>query len=751
MRLLHSLHDRLTGLFMPAALRGAPLETQGHLHVILWFWATIMFWSPPYAALYYLLGCPRAAAAICVWSVFGCVVPLIIRRTGSVRLAGNFYVLVLTSLLVVLISLTGGGSSPVRVWLVLIPPLAVTLSGLRSTIISTAIVLGFLVALTVLERLGYRAVSELHPADTRFLSVVSLTTLIVVVAVFALTYEHFQRRTVARIHERADALRVALDENVAIQRELQNTNASLARQIQERLQAEQALRTSEGLLSNVLAHVPFYVFWKDHELRYLGCNQRFAEIAARAAPEDLRGKTDYDLVWTREEADWFRVCDRRVMESGEPLIDIEEPLHRSDGTTATLLTSKVPLRDADGRVFGVLGIFADITARKQLEMRLHLQSSALAAAANAVVICDTSGRIIWVNPAFAQLTGYSYEETVGQFPSLLKSGEHPPTFYSRLWKTISGGEVWHGQMRNRRKDGRIYDEEMTITPVRSAEGVITHYVAIKQDITERKRSERLVRERDQLHASVKAHEQFLGVVGHELRTPLAGLMIIAEFLLREDTRNTAEFEGFVRSIHDEVERMSGVVNDLIEVARLNSGIAKFQWGNVNLCRAATEAMATIRPLVDPQNVRLAVHVDPPDMTMCGDEGAIRRLIINLLSNAQKHTAGGAIGVSVTAVNDDDGPCVELAVSDTGTGMSPETAARLGEAFALNAGVVGDKNVAGSGLGLAICRGIVSAHGGTITIQSRLNEGTTCRVRLRADLPAAQASDQLVEITTEAQS
>lgn len=735
---------------MPAALRATPVETQGHLHVILWFWATIMFWSPPYAALYYLLGCTRAAAAICLWSVFGCAVPLIIRRTGSVRLAGNFYVLVLTSLLVVLISLTGGGSSPVRVWLVLIPPLAVTLSGLRSTIMLTAIVVGFLVSLAVLERLGYRAISELRGADTRFLGIVSLTTLIVVVAVFALTYEHFQRRTVARIHERADALRVALDENVAIQRELQSTNASLARQIQERLQAEQALRTSEGLLSNVLAHIPFYVFWKDRELRYLGCNQHFAAIAACAAPENIRGKTDYDLVWTLEEADWFRECDRRVMESGEPLIDLEESMHRSDGTTATLLTSKVPLRDEGGRVFGVLGIFADITARKQLEMRLHLQSSALAAAANAVVITDTSGRMIWVNPAFSELTGYSYEEAVGQFPSMLKSGEHPPAFYSRLWKIISGGQVWRGQMRNRRKDGRIYDEEMTITPVRGADGAVTHYVAIKQDITERKRGERLIRERDQLHASVKAHEQFLGVVGHELRTPLAGLMIIAEFLLREDARNTAEFDGFIRSIHDEVERMSGVVNDLIEVARLNSGIAKFHWGNVNLIRAATEAMATIRPLVDPQNVRLAVHVDPPDMTMCGDECAIRRLIINLLSNAQKHTRSGAIGVSITAVTVDDTPHVELAVSDTGAGMSPETAARLGEAFALNAGVVGEKNVSGSGLGLAICRGIVSAHGGTIAIQSKLNEGTICRVRLRADLLAALASDQLAEITTEAQ-
>jgi PAS domain S-box-containing protein len=139
--------------------------------------------------------------------------------------------------------------------------------------------------------------------------------------------------------------------------------------------------------------------------------------------------------------------------------------------------------------FGVAITYGDVTDRRRAEEELRLQSTALQAAANGIVITDREGNIQWVNDAFTRLTGYSAAEAIGNNPRVLKSGEHDAAFYRDLWDTILSGRVWRGEVVNRRKDGRLYNEEMTITPVRGAGGAITRFIAIKQDITARKRAE----------------------------------------------------------------------------------------------------------------------------------------------------------------------------------------------------------------------------------------------------------------------
>src|SRR5579872_2001890 len=124
---------------------------------------------------------------------------------------------------------------------------------------------------------------------------------------------------------------------------------------------------------------------------------------------------------------------------------------------------------------------------------LDLHSAALAATANAVVITDLTGTVIWVNSAFEQLTGYSLTELVGQSTRVLKSGQNPPALYEEMWRAILDGKIWRGELTNRRKNGSLYIEEMTITPLRNSVGKITHFVAIKQDITQRKRLEERTR------------------------------------------------------------------------------------------------------------------------------------------------------------------------------------------------------------------------------------------------------------------
>ncbi len=179
----------------------------------------------------------------------------------------------------------------------------------------------------------------------------------------------------------------------------------------------------------------------------------------------------------------------------------DEFLWRKDGSGLPVEYGATPILK-DGVVIGSVVSFTDITLRKQQEAELQIQHSALESAANAIAIVDRRGIIQWVNPAFTRLTGYQRDEAVGQNPRVLNSGVHEKAFFHNLWKTILDGSVWQGTLTNKRKDGSFYQEEMTITPVCSRQGEITHFVAVKQDISERLRAEQRLRETEQFFRSV---------------------------------------------------------------------------------------------------------------------------------------------------------------------------------------------------------------------------------------------------------
>jgi signal transduction histidine kinase len=261
----------------------------------------------------------------------------------------------------------------------------------------------------------------------------------------------------------------------------------------------------------------------------------------------------------------------------------------------------------------------------------------------------------------------------------------------------------------------------------------TSVIIVIDDITEQKRLEALELERRSLKDAVASMEQVLGVVGHELRTPLAGLRALSDYLIDPASRGTPEHETFLRELNCEVIRMSDTVDSLLEAARLNSGRARWNWSEFEIEPICLEAIENTRRLLPDEQVKLDFQIASGVKLMHGDSSAIRRLLINLLSNARKNTPRGEIRISAQNKSCEGQRYTELSVSDTGTGIPPGVLQQLGEAFALNAGVVGDNYVSGAGLGLSICKGIVAAHGGWIAIQSKLGEGTTVTAMLRSDL------------------
>jgi PAS domain S-box-containing protein len=220
--------------------------------------------------------------------------------------------------------------------------------------------------------------------------------------------------------------------------------------------------------------------------------------------EELIG-TDFSSYFTDPEK--ARAGYQQVFEIGS-VRDYELEIQHKDGYTTPVIYNASIYRDEASQMTGVFAAARDITERKQAERHLILLTTALESAANGIILTDINGSILWSNPAFSQMTGFAHEEIIGQNPRLIKSGKQEPTYYQELWNTILAGEVWHGELINRRKDGSLYYEEQTITPVIDQKKNITNFISIKQDITDHKRAEQLLeRQNQELLALSKAEHR----------------------------------------------------------------------------------------------------------------------------------------------------------------------------------------------------------------------------------------------------
>lgn len=250
---------------------------------------------------------------------------------------------------------------------------------------------------------------------------------------------------------------------------------------------EAQLNASQAQLRALVQAIPDLIWLKDKEGIYLSCNTMFERYLG-VKEADLIGKTDYDFV-NSDVAAKFRESDKQIMETGIACVIEENIVFAEDGRGACIEAIKTPLRDNEGNIIGVLGIGRNITTRKKAEDSLRKFSLAVEQSPCNIVITDLTARIEYANKGFELTTGYSLEEILGKTPKILNSGKTPRSTFNELWTALRNGERWRGELINRRKDGSEYIELAFITPVRQTNGEITHYLAIKEDITERKKLE----------------------------------------------------------------------------------------------------------------------------------------------------------------------------------------------------------------------------------------------------------------------
>lgn len=404
------------------------------------------------------------------------------------------------------------------------------------------------------------------------------------------------------------------------------------------------------------------------------------------------------------------------------------------------LSDAMPRRLEDGSTLWY-GIITDITDRKHAEDELQNLRTAVDQSANTVVITDPSGRIEYANPAFEKSTGYTMEEVIGHNPRVLKSGEQDAVFYHRLWASISSGEIWRGQFHNRRKDGTLYWESATISPVLNALGEVMHYIAIKEDITERKALEaNLLEALERAKAANQAKSDFLAVMSHELRTPLNGVLGFAELL--SDTPLNEEQQDYARTIRSSGNHLLDVVNDILDFSSLEKGRMILEAARVSVLDLVESSIVSIQKPATDKGLEFLWTIDPAAPSqIVGDERRIRQILINLLGNAVKFTSKGSVSLRVAMSTGTETATLDFSVEDTGPGLSEEMLGLIFRPFT-QADTTLHRQFEGTGLGLAISQRLAKGMGGQISVVSDPGRGSRFTLHLPVSRPAAAPPESL---------
>ena len=369
-----------------------------------------------------------------------------------------------------------------------------------------------------------------------------------------------------------------------------------------------------------------------------------------------------------------------------------------------------------------------------------------------------TGRVLYVNPAFEQVWGLPREQLYID-PSLWCGAVDPSDRpeVERRFSTIEHTGRFEADYRIHRRDGQVRWVRDRGWVLSATADRPAYLAGMARDVTQLKQLEhdaeaehqRQHRAQQQAMASL---ESLLGVVAHELRTPLSAVRVMTELMLQSAREPDGEFDAMMR-IHQEVVRMSELVHDMLETARQNGDGSTWQWSRFELGPVVEDCLRCVRPLLDPDRVSLDAYTEPADLAMHGDAASIRRLTINLLSNAAQHTPDGAIQLVIEQIEPtgDAAPMrqVRIVVHDTGCGIDPKHLPLLGRPFATNSARVGSGYSRGTGLGLAICCGIVAAHGGRIELSSQPGSGTSINIVLMADADGPQPGKVGIEVMREA--
>ena len=414
---------------------------------------------------------------------------------------------------------------------------------------------------------------------------------------------------------------------------------------------------------------------------------------------------------------------------------------------------------------GAVIVHVDITERERVDEMLRRLSLVVEQSPESIIITDLEANIEYVNKAFVQNTGYSRTEVIKANPNILQSGQTPPSTYTAMWSALKRGDVWKGELVNKRKDGSLYTESAVLTPIRRRSGRITHYVAVKQDITDKKqidqeldqhrhhledlvrsRTAELAIERDNSEAANSAKSDFLANMSHEIRTPINAVLGFSFLCLNLALDPRAR--DYLLKIHSASESLLSLVNDILDFSKIDAGKLQLESISFSLDDVLRRVANLFSVAAHGKGLELVIGRLPevPNFLL-GDAHRLLQVLVNLISNALKFTEQGEISLLVECLSCGDGRVsLSFKIRDSGVGITQQQQSTLFAAFT-QADSSTTRKYGGTGLGLALSQELVKCMGGEIVVESRVGSGSCFSFSVSFAVPSSVGapgltSDQL---------
>jgi PAS domain S-box-containing protein len=469
--------------------------------------------------------------------------------------------------------------------------------------------------------------------------------------------------------------------------------------------------------SDFMDDLPLGVFIKNGQSRAIYLNKYMDKIFGKS---NCLNKTPYNI-FDKHTADRVLEEDRRVL-AGESVM-VEEVLTDKNGKDRVYMTHKFCVREEDtGPLIG--GISIEITRRREAEYKLRILSKAIRNSPVCVIITDPEGLIEYVNPAFVTSTGYSFAEVMGENMNIINSGKHPESFFREMWARIKSGRDWQGEILNKKKDGTLFWELVSISAVRNREGEITHFIAIKDDISKRKQVEdALLKAKEKAEESDKLKSAFLANMSHEIRTPMNAIVGLSS-LLGDPELPLSEREAFSVIIKENSNLLLQLIDDIVDISKIEAGQITMRPAKCNVSSLLEDIYESFNLQVKEKDNEVNFHINEEltdrNLYTYTDPQRLRQIIINLISNALKFTEEGSVEFGCSLKSDGN---ILFFVKDTGIGIPHSKIDLIFDRFR-QVDDSGTRHHRGAGLGLSISKSLVELLGGSIWAESEKGKGST---------------------------
>ena len=482
--------------------------------------------------------------------------------------------------------------------------------------------------------------------------------------------------------------------------------------LQELMESREEYRSffDDDLTGDFISHVNGQV---------INCNNAYLKILGFESFLDAKNYSIIQLYFNPEK--YESMLEKLKLE--KKLIWFEQELIRKDGKIINVVANIIGGFNKNGELETIKEYIIDDTERKMAIEELRKFSRAIEQSPVSIVITNLEGNIEYVNPKFSEVTGYSYQESLGQNPRILKSDTTPAEVYSTLWKTLKSDKIWTGQFLNKRKDGTYFWEFASISPVKNDKGITTHFLAIKEDITEKKKyEEELIVARDQAQESNRLKSAFLATMSHELRTPLNAIIGFSDLI--NDNLPMENVIQFCKIINSSGNHLLNIIEDIFSISLLQTGQSKLfveEFTLSDFFNSLAQYAGIELNNRDKNNLKISFKSNNYDIEtrIRTDKTKLFQILINYIKNAIEYTEKGEIEIGYLIRGND----LEFYVKDTGIGIPQDKMDIIFDRFR-QIDETYNRIHGGVGLGLAICSEIAKLLKGEIRAESVERKGST---------------------------